>query len=63
LKVVDNSIKKKEKLRVVTMNINLDPKVNLERKDMAIALDSKSIVVTNREELILNKWKEKRIIY
>jgi hypothetical protein len=45
------------------MNINLDPKVNLERKDMAIALDSKSIVVTNREELILNKWKEKRIIY
>ncbi|HXS59346.1 MAG TPA: hypothetical protein VN703_00865 [Candidatus Sulfopaludibacter sp.] len=63
MKVVDNSIKKKEKLRVVTMNINLDPKVNLERKDMAIALDSKSIVVTNREELILNKWKEKRIIY
>ena len=45
------------------MNINLDPKVNLEQKDMAIALDSKGIVVTNRGEWILNKWKEKRMIY
>lgn len=45
------------------MNIYLDPKVNLERKDVTTALDSKDIMVTNRGEWILNKWKEKRMIY
>jgi hypothetical protein len=42
------------------MNINLDPKVNLERKDMAIALDSKGIVVTNRGEWILRAYPKIR---
>ncbi len=43
------------------MKINLDSKVNLEREDIVIAVDSTSIKVTNRGEWILDKWKKKRI--
>ena len=47
--------------RVIKMKINLDPKVNLEREDIVIAVDSTGIKVTNRGEWILDKWKKKRI--
>ncbi len=46
--------------RVVRIKINLDPKVNLERDDIVIAVDSTGIKVTNRGEWILDKWKNKR---
>jgi Transposase DDE domain len=46
--------------RVVKMKINLDPKVNLERDDIVIAVDSTGIKVTNRGEWMLDKWKNKR---
>src|SRR6478672_897266 len=42
------------------MKINLDPKVNLERDDIVIAVDSTGIKVTNRGEWMLDKWKNKR---
>ena len=43
------------------MKINLDPKVNLERDDIVIAIvDSTGIKVTNRGEWILDKWTNKR---
>jgi hypothetical protein len=42
------------------MKINLDPKVNLERDGILIAVDSIGIKVTNRGEWILDKWKNKR---
>jgi Transposase DDE domain len=42
------------------MKINLDPKVNLERDGIVIAVDSTGIKVTNRGEWILDKWKNKR---
>jgi hypothetical protein len=48
--------------RVVKMKINLDPKVNLERDDIVIAVDSTGIKVTNREEngcLINGRIKER----
>ena len=35
--------------RVVKIKINLDPKINLERDDIVIAVDSTDIKVTNRE--------------
>ncbi len=47
--------------RVEKMKINLDPKVNLEKDDIVIAVDSTGIKVTNRGEWILDKWKRKRI--
>ena len=47
--------------RVLKMKVNLDPKVNLEKDDIVIAVDSTGIKVTNRGELILDKWKNKRI--
>jgi transposase len=46
--------------RVVRTKINLDPKVNLERDGIVIAVDSTGIKVTNRGEWILDKWKNKR---
>jgi transposase len=46
--------------RVVKMKINLDPKVNLGRDGIVIAVDSTGIKVTNRGEWILDKWKNKR---
>jgi len=46
--------------RVVRTKINLNPKVNLERDDIVIAVDSTGIKVTNRGEWILDKWKNKR---
>lgn len=46
--------------RVIRMKINLDPKVNLERDDIVIAVDSTGIKVTNRGEWMLDKWKKKR---
>ena len=47
--------------KVVKMKINLDPKVNLERKDIVIAVvESTGIKVTNRGEWMLDKWKKKR---
>jgi transposase len=46
--------------RVVKMKINLDPKVNLERDDIVIAVDSTGIKVTNRGQWMLDKWKNKR---
>ena len=42
------------------MKINLDPKINLERDNIVIAVDITDIQVTNREEWILDKWKKKR---
>ncbi len=45
--------------RVIRTKINLNPKVNLE-KDIVVAVDSTGIKVTNREEWILDKWKNKR---
>ena len=47
--------------RVEKMKINIDPKVNPERDDIVIAVDSTGIKVTNRGEWILDKWKNKRI--
>jgi hypothetical protein len=41
--------------------VNLDPKVNPEREDILITVDSTGITVTNREEWIIDKWKKKRI--
>ena len=46
--------------RVVKLKINLDPKVNLEKDDIVIAVDSTGIKVTNSGEWILDKWKNKR---
>jgi hypothetical protein len=46
--------------RVVKIKINLDPKINLERDDIIIAVDSTGIKVTNRGQWILDKWKKKR---
>ena len=46
--------------RVVKMKINLDPKVNLGRDGIVIAVDSTGIKVTNRGEWIIDKWKNKR---
>ena len=45
----------------IKIKINLDPKVNLEREDIVIAVDITGIKVTNRGEWILDKWKKKRI--
>jgi hypothetical protein len=42
------------------MKINLDPKVNLERDDIIIVVDTICIKVTNRGEWMLDKWKKKR---
>ena len=39
----------------------MDPKINLEREDIVIAVDSTGIKVTNRGEWILDKWNKKRI--
>ena len=44
------------------MKINLDPKINPEKDDIVIAVDSTGIKVTNRGEWILDKWKKKRRI-
>jgi len=46
--------------RVVKIKINLNPKINLERDDIVIAVDSTGIKVTNRGQWILDKWKEKK---
>src|SRR4029079_4301537 len=46
--------------RVVKIKINLDPKINLEKDDIIIAVDSTGIKVTNRGQWILDKWKKKR---
>ena len=43
------------------MKINLDPKINPEKGDVVIAVDSTGIKVTNRGEWIFDKWKNKRI--
>jgi transposase len=48
--------------RVARMKINLVPKINLEKDDIVIAVDSTGIKVTNRGEWILDKWKKKRRI-
>jgi len=48
--------------RVARMKINLDPKINPEKDDIVIAVDSTGIKVTNRGEWILDKWKKKRRI-
>ena len=45
--------------RVERIKIDLDPKINLERDDIVIAVDSTGIKVTNRGEWILDKWKDK----
>ena len=42
------------------MKIDLDPKINPERDDIVIAVDSTGIKVTNRGEWILDKWNDKR---
>jgi hypothetical protein len=47
--------------RVVKMKINLDPKINLQRGDIVIAVDSTGINVTNRGEWMLDKWKKKML--
>lgn len=47
--------------RIERMKINLDPKLDPERDDIVIAVDSTGIKVTNRGEWILDKWKNKRI--
>jgi len=46
--------------RVVRTKINLNPKVNLERDNIVIAVDSTGIKVTNRGEWILDKWKKNK---
>ncbi len=46
--------------RVVKLKINIDSKINLKKDDIVIAVDSTGIKVTNREEWILDKWKNKR---
>ncbi len=46
--------------RVVRTKINLNPKVDLEKDNIVIAVDSTGIKVTNRGEWILDKWKNKR---
>lgn len=48
--------------RVERMKVNLDPKIDPERDDILIAVDSTGIKVTNRGEWILDKWKRKRRI-
>ena len=48
--------------RVARMKINLDSKINPEKDDIVIAVDSTGIKVTNRGEWILDKWKKKRRI-
>ena len=48
--------------RIERMKINLDPKLDPERDDIVIAVDSTGIKVTNRGEWILDKWKRKRRI-
>jgi DDE family transposase len=47
--------------RIEKMKINIDPKVNPERDDIMLTVDSTGIKVTNRGEWILDKWKNKRI--
>jgi len=47
--------------RIEKMKINIDPKVNPERDDIVLTVDSTGIKVTNRGEWILDKWKNKRI--
>jgi len=47
--------------RVERMKINLDPKIDPEKDNIVIAVDSTGIKVTNRGEWILDKWKNKRI--
>ena len=42
------------------MKINLDPKVNIKRDSIVIAVDSTDIKVTNRGEWILDKWKKNK---
>ncbi len=46
--------------RVARMKINLDPKINPEKDNIVIAVDSTGIKVTNRGEWILDKWKKKK---
>jgi hypothetical protein len=46
--------------RVERMKIHLDPNINPEKNDIAIAVDSTGIKVTNRGEWILDKWKNKK---
>ncbi len=41
------------------MKLNLDPKINPEKDDIVIAVDSTGIKVTNRGEWILDKWKKR----
>lgn len=48
--------------RVARMKINLDPKINPEKDDIVVAVDSTGIKVTNRGEWILDKWKKKKRI-
>lgn len=47
--------------RVARMKINLDPKIDPEKDNIVIAVDSTGIKVTNRGEWILDEWKNKRI--
>lgn len=47
--------------RVERMKINLDPKIDPEKDNIVIAVDSTGIKVTNRGEWVLDKWKNKRI--
>jgi hypothetical protein len=47
--------------RVVKMKINLDPKINLQRGDIVIAVDSTGINVANSGEWMLDKWKKKML--
>jgi transposase len=46
--------------RVARMKINLDPKINPEKDDIVIAVNSTGIKVTNRGQWILDKWKQNR---
>jgi hypothetical protein len=46
--------------RVERTRINPDPKVNPERDDLVIAVDSTGIKVTKRGQWMLDKWKKKR---
>ncbi len=45
---------------VVKMTINLAPKINIERNDIVIPVDSTGIKATNRGEWILDELKKKR---
>ena len=46
--------------RVVKVKVHLNPKINLEKDPITIAVDSTGIKVTNRGEWIRDKWKERR---